>query len=542
MLLEAGWEAPAGLKVLCGGELFPREVAERLLGQGAEVWNLYGPTETTIWSAVHRVQSGEGLVPIGKGVGNTSLYVLDENRGLVPFGVIGELYIGGDGLALGYLGRPELDAERFVAHPFVPGERLYRTGDLARYRADGTLEVHGRIDDQVKLRGFRIELGEVETNLARHRSVDTAVCMVREDTAGDERLVAYVVVSAGQALDVAELRAHLREMLPEYMVPSVYEPLEAVPLTPNGKVDRKALPAPEGTAVAARAEYVAPRTPLERTLCEIWSRVLGVESVGIHDDFFDLGGHSLLVVRLASEVETELDLDVSLAAIFHARTIEALSQLLSDSETSSQATAVVPMRATGSKPALFVGGSHPRYAAMTRELGAEQPVYRLDVYSLMNLKDNLDEPMPKTIEEMASYFLPEIKALQPHGPYQISGGCEGAMVAFEIALMLQRAGEPVANLAVWAVAAPGAQGLTSWRESTAMRLYYQLRSVLSQGTGALLSPSKWRRILKHELVEYRIFRAMCKYRPRGRYHGDLFLAPNSGQRLAVRREPSYGMG
>ena len=333
LLLEAGWEAPAGLKVLCGGELFPREVAERLLGQGAEVWNLYGPTETTIWSAVHRVQSGEGLVPIGKGVGNTSLYVLDENRGLVPFGVIGELYIGGDGLALGYLGRPELDAERFVAHPFVPGERLYRTGDLARYRADGTLEVHGRIDDQVKLRGFRIELGEVETNLARHRSVDTAVCMVREDTAGDERLVAYVVVSAGQALDVAELRAHLREMLPEYMVPSVYEPLEAVPLTPNGKVDRKALPAPEGTAVAARAEYVAPRTPLERTLCEIWSRVLGVESVGIRDDFFDLGGHSLLVVRLLFELEAELERALELPVLFRVRTVEQQAAALATPQT-----------------------------------------------------------------------------------------------------------------------------------------------------------------------------------------------------------------
>jgi amino acid adenylation domain-containing protein len=328
LLLESGWNDGRGLKILCGGEALPRELALRLLETGAEVWNLYGPTETTIWSTVQHVQdAAAATVAIGKPIANTTVYVVDENMHLVPRGVAGELVIGGGGLARGYLKRPELTTERFVQSPFRAGQRLYRTGDQARWRSDGTLEYLGRGDTQAKVRGYRIELGEIEGVLEQQPGVQQAVVIVREDAPGDQRLTAYIVPRSGVPLEVRELREVLSTKLPEYMVPPAYVMLDAFPLTPNKKVDRKALPAPQGSAgVVPAAEYQPPGNETERRIADIWRELLRVERVGVTDNFFDLGGHSLLVVQLQSRLAESLQLQVTLVELFQYPTVGALAK------------------------------------------------------------------------------------------------------------------------------------------------------------------------------------------------------------------------
>ena len=343
LLLESGWQGIRGLKILCGGEGFPRELADRLLQTGAEVWNVYGPTETTIWSTVQRVEKGVGSVPIGRPIANTQVYVLDAGRHPVPRGVTGELYIGGDGLARGYLNRPDLTADRFVANPFRAGERLYRTGDLARFLADGTLECLGRVDNQVKLRGFRIELGEIESALEQQTDIRQAVVMVREDVPNDKNLVAYLITQPGAARDSKDLRDALSARLPEYMVPSRWVFLDAFPLTPNRKVDRRALPAPDNN-VSSSAAYVPPTTDSEIKVAAIWERLLKHSRVGVNDNFFDLGGHSLVVVQLQNLIRKQFHREVSLVQLFQRPTVAAIAALLDaeNAKTAETERALVP--------------------------------------------------------------------------------------------------------------------------------------------------------------------------------------------------------
>jgi amino acid adenylation domain-containing protein len=330
MLIESGWVGAPTFKVLCGGEALSRDLAAALLKRAGEVWNLYGPTETTIWSTRCRVGASEGPVPIGRPLANTQMYVLDAHGQPVPIGVAGELYIGGNGVARGYLNRPELTSERFVPDPFrdVPGARLYRTGDLARYWANGDLECLGRLDHQVKIRGFRIEAGEVEEVLRQHPTVQQAAVLAREDRPGDRRLVAYVVPTTGSTLEPPALREFARRQLPDYMVPSAFVALDSLPLTPNAKVDRKALPAPELAAAKVAVEFVAPRTEFERTIAEIWRTVLGVDQVGLHDNFFDVGGHSLLLVRVQRRLEQALGRMVPVVTMFECPTVVSLAERL----------------------------------------------------------------------------------------------------------------------------------------------------------------------------------------------------------------------
>ncbi|HEX5760995.1 MAG TPA: amino acid adenylation domain-containing protein [Thermoanaerobaculia bacterium] len=322
MLLDAGWTGDLRLRALCGGEALPEELAEKLRPRVGALWNLYGPTETTIWSSVVEVRKGEP-VRVGPPLANTSFYVVDRDLQPVPLGVPGELLIGGEGVARGYLRRPDLTAERFVPDAFGGvGGCLYRTGDLVRWRSGGGLEFLGRLDHQVKVRGFRIELGEVEAALAMQPAVERAVVVARGDAA-EKRLVAYVVGDA----EPARLREALRERLPDYMVPSVFVRLAALPLTPNGKVDRRALPDPEAL-VAPAAEYEAPRTLAETLLAEIWGEVLKRERIGIHDDFFDLGGHSLLAMRVVARVYHSAGVELPLRTMFEAPTLVGLARVL----------------------------------------------------------------------------------------------------------------------------------------------------------------------------------------------------------------------
>ena len=333
LLLASGWTGEPGLKALCGGEALPAELARELLPRVGSLWNVYGPTETTIWSALQPVTSpGEGGVPIGLPIANTALHLFDRSLQLVPVGVVGELYIGGAGLARGYLGRPALTAERFVPDPFAgPGARLYRTGDLARRLPGGEIEFLGRADHQVKVRGFRIELGEIEAVLGAHPAVRQAVVAVREEGAPrSAQLVAYVV-AAGPAANPGTLRAALREELPEYMVPSLFVLLPELPLTPNGKVDRKALPSPTADPLGQLGpgrEVVAPRTPVEEKVAAVWAEVLGVTRIGVHDNFFELGGHSLMATQVISRLEEAFRIELGLPAIFKTPTVAALSEAI----------------------------------------------------------------------------------------------------------------------------------------------------------------------------------------------------------------------
>jgi amino acid adenylation domain-containing protein len=307
LLIESGWRGKSDLKILCGGQSLPRTLADQLLARGSSVWNMYGPTETTIWSTLDRVNACAGPILIGRPIANTETYILDQKLQPVPIGIKGDLYIGGDGLARGYLNRPELTAERFVPHPFKEGSRIYKTGDLARFHEDGRIECLGRVDHQVKIRGHRIELEEIEASLRRHEDVREAVVVVREDTPGDRNLVGYVVLSEAHA-SLRSIRDFLKEKLPFYMVPELVK-LDRLPLTPSGKLDRKSLPnssykTPEEVGVGE------PRDEIEKLLAQLWAETLQVDRISVYDNFFDLGGHSLTATQFVARLQDHLGIRV----------------------------------------------------------------------------------------------------------------------------------------------------------------------------------------------------------------------------------------
>lgn len=327
LLLDAGWRN-SHLKVICGGEALPRELARRLVHNSPSVWNLYGPTETTIWSSVYRVVlEDRALVPIGRPIANTQMYILDSRLEPVPIGAIGELYIGGDGLARGYLNRPELAAEKFISNPFRSGTRLYKTGDLAQCLPSGDIEFLGRTDHQVKIRGFRIELGEIEAVLEEHPQVRQAVVVAREFT-DEMRLIAYFTAEPGTQPSGTALRCWLNEKLADYMIPASFLRLDAMPLTANGKVDRRALPAPRPEELTVSETFLAPHDELERQLTKIWEEVLGRSGIGIQDNFFELGGYSILAIKVMQRIEQECGKRLVTSELFQAPTVEALAALL----------------------------------------------------------------------------------------------------------------------------------------------------------------------------------------------------------------------
>ena len=445
LLIDAGWQN-SELKVICGGEGLPRDLARQLVKRSPSVWNLYGPTETTIWSSLYRVEDeGNALVPIGRPIANTQMYILDSKLEPVPMGEMGELYIGGDGLARGYLNRPELTAEKFIAHPFAAGKRLYRTGDLARYLGSGDIEFVGRIDQQVKIRGYRIELGEIEAVLEEQAGVRQAVVVAREGGGGEKRLVAYYVAEPGQEVSGRELRRALKEKLAEYMIPAGFVKLGALPLTANGKVDRKALPEPEWEQVEGGegSSYVEAEDELQRQLIKIWEGVLGRERIGIRDNFFELGGHSLLAVRVMNRVEQACGKRVPVATLFQAPTVEQLAGLLRREGWAPSWSSLVTIQGSGTKPPFFcvhgIGGGVLGYRDLARRLGPDQPVYGLQAQGLDGKR-----PCHRRVEEMAAYYIEEIRRVQPEGPYYLGGLSFGGVVAFEMARQLRTQNQEVA--------------------------------------------------------------------------------------------------
>ena len=440
-LVQAEWTGNRDLKLLCGGEPLAPDLTTELLPLCAELWNMYGPTETTVWSTTHRITSSEVPVTIGKPIANTQIYVLDSHRNLVAPGAIGELYIGGEGLARGYLYRDDLTRERFVPSPFSHGARIYRTGDLARWRSDGTLECLGRVDNQVKIRGFRIELGEIETVLHSHPQIADCAVVARVESAVDKQLVAFFKPKSGGMPSLDDLRAHLEKELPPYMIPAKFIPLERLPLTPNGKIDRNALPA-DATNLSAADSHAQPHDVLEQMLSQIWSRILKVKQIGVDDNFFAIGGHSLLAVRLMTEVERLFHVRLPLATLVEAPTIADLAKVLRKNHWTPAWSSLVPIRTTGSRPPLFLmhshGGNTLEYQLLADLLDSDLPVYALQARGLSGrIIEN------STIQEMASAYLQELRMIQPHGPYFLGGYCFGGLLALEAAQQLTTAGEQV---------------------------------------------------------------------------------------------------
>lgn len=442
---------PSSVKTVnLAGEALPRPLVEKIYARrGVErVLNLYGPTETTTYSTVSLVgREQTGPPAIGRPIVNTRVELVDSRFQPVPAGVAGELFIGGDGLARGYLGRPELTAERFVPDPFgAAGERLYRTGDLARYRPDGEIEFLGRGDYQVKIRGFRIELGEIEEALRVHPSVEEAVVVAREEGPGEKRLVAYLAFGAGAAPRVGDLRDFLKGTLPEHMVPSVFVTLANLPRTLNGKVDREALPAPGEGRPELSQPYAPASGAVEKKLVRLWEEVLNVSPIGIRDDFLELGGHSLQAARLFARIEKVLGRDLPPTTLFRAPTIEELARILSSQIPASRLDSLVPVQPRGSRPPLFGihggAGTILLFQGLARHLGDDQPLYGLQARGLYG------GATPHTrIDQMAADYLDEIREVQPDGPYYLVGFCSGGLVAFEMARQLRAEGQKVALLA-----------------------------------------------------------------------------------------------
>jgi thioesterase domain-containing protein/acyl carrier protein len=441
------------------------EIRRLVRGLGeVRLHNHYGPTESHVVTSMllcDELETWPATAPIGRPIANARVYVLDAERHPVPIGVPGELYIGGAGLARGYLNRPELTAEKFVANPFDddPKSRLYRTGDLCRWRAEGNLEFLGRLDDQVKLRGFRIELGEIESVLNEHPGVSQSVVALREDEnrPGDKRLAAYYVSVAGAELGISDLRSHLRTRLPDYMLPAAFVVLDTLPLTSSGKINRRALPAPDNSVPEMESGYVAPGNPIERQLASIWCELLALDRIGVNDDFFELGGHSLLAVRLIARIEKSFGRKLPLAVLFQHGTIGHLANLLVESGPSTEIASALPLQTEGDGRPLFlmpsITGGLLGFRNLIEELGGRFPVIGIQpVLAARNLEHFKD------FRTTADCFVRALRAYQPHGPYALAGYSYGGLMAFEVACLLTELGEKVDLLAVLD-SGPGRRGL-----------------------------------------------------------------------------------
>ncbi len=505
LLLMAGWKGSADLKIWSGGEGLTQELAWELLERSGELWNIYGPTETTVWSTAKRVteeslrsENSLGYVSVGKAILNVAMYVLDKNRQLVPVGIPGEVYIGGIGVADGYYRREEKTRECFVSlqisenfgngsktlptvetdtsNPLQPLPKfttvgkvsvtLYKTGDICRYLPNGDLEYLHRADHQVKIRGFRIELGEIEAAIGGFEGVQQNVVVTKEmhslqtsaSNSGDKRLVAYLVMEGGKALEMSVLKNYLKEILPDYMVPSAFVRLNAFPMTASRKVNRKLLPEPDFGDLAAERRFVAPRTEMEKLLAAFWRDLLQLEEVSVEDDFFELGGHSLIAVQLMAKIRQATDIKLPLASLMEHSTIARLATLLGgDAEDLERHwSSLVPIKTKGTKTPIYLvhgAGLHVLlFQTLAKYLDDDQPVYALQARGL----DGKSEPLDR-MEEIAAHYVGEILAHNPEGQYCLAGYSMGGLIAYEMARHLKERGKEVKLLAMFDTVAVGGQ-------------------------------------------------------------------------------------
>ncbi|WP_345027369.1 thioesterase domain-containing protein, partial [Flavivirga jejuensis] len=385
----------------------------------------------------------EDNIPIGKPIANTQVYIMDSDHNLLPIGVVGEICIGGSGLARGYLNDPEKTSSSFISNPFVSGGRVYKTGDLGRWLSDGTLEFIGRVDDQVKIRGYRIELGEIESVLSQDSQIKSCCVLAREDVDGNKRLVGYVVVEGD--FDKKGIQERLREKLPDYMVPQIWIALSEMPITSNGKIDKKGLPEPDSTQLSAQ-EYVGPRNERETQLVSIWQELLGIEKIGVHDDFFELGGHSILAIKLISRVNVVLNTVLNISVLFEYSTISSLLENIA-SANFSESKILIALEERGNQNSIFftppVGGTVGCYRDLVQLIGKDQPVYAFQCSGLDG-----QASVPESVEEMASMFIEEMQKIKPAGPYRLGGYSFGGRVALEMTLQLRSEGFEVEELLI----------------------------------------------------------------------------------------------
>jgi amino acid adenylation domain-containing protein len=454
IMLEAGWDASTPLKVICGGEALPKELAEKIIPQAESLWNVYGPTETTIWSTIKQIKAGNSLITIGRPIDNTSVYILDSFLNPLASDIAGEIYIGGDGVAKGYLNQSGLTAEKFIRDPFSkkPGAKMYRTGDLGRFMDNGEIECLGRVDAQIKIRGYRIEAGEIEYHLVNQYNVKEAVVLAQPDKNGINKLVAYMVIHDGYQAEnktdqVNGWRTALKAVIPDYMVPDDLIIIAAMPLTPNGKIDKKALADQQTEPAENMHRYVAPRTDVEKLVADIWSEYLEVETIGIFDNFFELGGHSLIAVQVMTRIEKLTGKRLPLAALFDNSTVEKLALMLEMDGKSIVWDSLVPIKPNGNKMPLYIvhgaGLNVLLFNTLASGMDADQPVYGLQAKGL----NGVDEPLSNIID-IAAHYNASIIAQNPNGPYALAGYSFGGIIAFEMARQFMEQGKQVKMLAM----------------------------------------------------------------------------------------------
>jgi amino acid adenylation domain-containing protein len=433
-LIELGWSGSKNMTILCGGEALPRELADKLLPRCRGLWNMYGPTETTIWSTIEQVHPGKGAITIGRPIGNTTIYILDAEGNAVPEGVTGEIYIGGTGVARGYRNRPDLTRERFVECAAAPGERIYRTGDLARYHARGIIECLGRNDNQMKIRGFRIAVEEVEGTMLTHPRIAAAAVKAWHDASGEMSLAAYVVARSNPSPAAAELRRFMRQSLPSYMIPSRFVTMDALPMTPNLKVDRNALPEPDAAVI--ELAFAAPEGDRETRLANIWKEVLNVRSVGQQDNFHDLGGHSLLMAKLITRIHAQFGRQLTMASVFNAPTLRGMAALLGEAHAEKPAPRLINVQPNGSRPPLYWLFGGPTVRPLAEAMGQDQPFFGV----ALDVADQQKLAYGASLAEIAAPLARTIRDSQASGPYFIGGWCTAGILAYEVARQLMAEG------------------------------------------------------------------------------------------------------
>jgi amino acid adenylation domain-containing protein len=454
MMLAAGWDEKLPLKVLCGGEALPKKLADNLLHKCAELWNMYGPTETTIWSTIKKIANSDEIITIGRPIHNTGVYILNELLQPVSQGEAGEICIGGDGVARGYLNRPDLNADRFVNDGFAErtGQKMYRTGDMGRLTANGEIFCMGRMDHQVKIRGFRIEIEEIEHNLTNLHNINEAIVVIHTDAMENQRLIAYIQLKKRDLdIDLNEYAATwnlaLKGKLPEYMLPNDYFLIADFPLTPNGKIDRKALPEPVFETNANTAQYVAPFTNTEKMLADIWMNCLGIKHISVTDNFFQLGGHSIIAVQTMVLVEKRTGQRLPIATLFEHPTIQQLAQWVDNTDKKTIGRSLVRIKVGGTKMPLYIihgeGLNLLIFNSLATNMHPEQPIYGLQAIGL----NGTDEPLDN-IPDIAASYNAEILQQNPTGPYAIAGYSLGGYIAAEMVKQLTAMGKEVIMLAM----------------------------------------------------------------------------------------------